>query len=136
MLTNRLGLWALGLSLFGLDLGTLLRVLPMMGWQPYLVVKPRCAATLALMGWYLIVPPVGQPGNRVESNAALSVWQISGTFDTKEHCESVLGDLIKFGPAERQAQTARHRGGDENFDETLYHRLLEASVCVSPYQPR
>jgi hypothetical protein len=31
---SRLSLWAFGLSLFGLGLSTLLRVLPMIGWQP------------------------------------------------------------------------------------------------------
>jgi hypothetical protein len=60
---NRLGLCAFGLSLFGLGLSTLLRILPMMGWQPssfvasiFLVFSVGCTLAGVSIFAYLLVP--------------------------------------------------------------------------------
>jgi hypothetical protein len=47
--------------------------------------KPRHAAALALVGWYLMVPPrVYNAGNmlHIEIKAPLSKWERWGSFDS------------------------------------------------------
>lgn len=48
--------------------------------------KPRHAAALALVGWYLMMPPVTSDG-RIQKDAPLSRWYIFSNFETKEECE-------------------------------------------------
>jgi hypothetical protein len=59
--------------------------------------KPRHAATLALLGWYLMIPPLTQKGPDTfglppDTSAPLSKWTYARTdlFDTKEECETEL----------------------------------------------
>jgi len=53
--------------------------------------KAKCrAAGFALIGWYLMVPPVGglsKSDERRAESAPLSSWVTLGQFDTKESCE-------------------------------------------------
>ena len=42
--------------------------------------KPRHAAALALVGWYLMVPP---PDNLT---APISAWEVAASYDTGKHC--------------------------------------------------
>ena len=46
------------------------------------------AAALALLGWYLMVPPIDDI-NGVQYEAPLSKWSISHVFDSAAECESV-----------------------------------------------
>jgi len=46
----------------------------------------RHAAALTLVGWYLMLPPVGSDG-RIQKDARLSDWYIFSSFQTKEACE-------------------------------------------------
>jgi hypothetical protein len=48
--------------------------------------KPCQVATLALVGWYLMMPPVTSDG-RIQKDAPLSRWYIFSNFETKEECE-------------------------------------------------
>ena len=48
--------------------------------------KPHHAAALALVGWYLMLPPVTSDG-RIQKDAPLSRWYIFSNFETKEECE-------------------------------------------------
>jgi hypothetical protein len=50
--------------------------------------KARHAAALALVGWYLMLPPVISDG-RTRKDAPLSRWYIFSSFETKEECEQV-----------------------------------------------
>jgi len=47
------------------------------------VITPRHAAALALVGWYLMVPPMGYKGNQ----AGLYGWYIVHSYDTAQACE-------------------------------------------------
>ncbi len=50
--------------------------------------KPCHAAALALVGWYLMVPPlVGDPFH-IDHAAPLSEWKIKSSYDTAEQCEA------------------------------------------------
>jgi len=48
--------------------------------------KLRHAAALALVGWYLMMPPSTSSG-RIQKDAPLSRWYIFTTFETKKECE-------------------------------------------------
>ncbi len=50
--------------------------------------KPRHAAALALVGWYLMVPPIGLDG-MPDAKAPLSRWTIGlmGSYDTARACK-------------------------------------------------
>jgi hypothetical protein len=57
--------------------------------------KPRHAAALALVGWYLLCPPMrfDHPENpsdlpRIFLNAPLAEWDIQGSYDSAQKCES------------------------------------------------
>ena len=54
--------------------------------------KLRHAAALALVGWYLMVPPLAgtkqHPG--LDTNAPISHWSIYKSFDTAKACETAL----------------------------------------------
>jgi hypothetical protein len=43
--------------------------------------KPRHAATLALGGWYLMVPPLSPDGKQIDATAKLSHWDAKLGFD-------------------------------------------------------
>ncbi len=52
--------------------------------------KPRHAAALALVGWYLIGPPVRQPkGEKIylDDHADYHEWKVLGTFPNYDKCE-------------------------------------------------
>jgi len=52
--------------------------------------KLRHAAALALVGWYLMVPPLRSKGSSecYEANAPISQWQRIEAFDTAEQCKA------------------------------------------------
>jgi hypothetical protein len=57
------------------------------------------AAALALLGWYLMVPPVVQrPGGcdplTVKGEAPLIEWEQFRSFDSAEICEAAKEELI------------------------------------------
>ena len=46
----------------------------------------RHAAALALIGWYLMLPPVNSDG-RTQKDAPLWRWYIFSSYETKQACE-------------------------------------------------
>src|SRR5580693_7976473 len=62
--------------------------------------KSRHAAALALVGWYLMVPPMAdqaltdlaQP-RLIEGAAPLSLWEIRRAYDTAEECEKAEWEI-------------------------------------------
>ena len=70
--------------------------------------KPRHAAVLALVGWYLMTPPVRQPKREpayLDEHAAYRDWKKVSTFSEQAQCEQerdrhihdVQDDLAEFG---------------------------------------
>ena len=54
----------------------------------------RHAAALALVGWYLMMPPdSAKVPHAVDSEAPLSRWSIVASFDKSESCEKTLAEL-------------------------------------------
>lgn len=54
----------------------------------------RHVAALAVIGWYLMVPPdSARIPHEVESEAPLSRWYIVVSYPTEDSCEKVLADI-------------------------------------------
>jgi hypothetical protein len=54
--------------------------------------KLRHSAAVALMGWYLMVPPPGSPPNGGER---IRHWQILASFDSARECEAQRASVKK-----------------------------------------
>jgi hypothetical protein len=52
--------------------------------------KPRHAAALALVGWYLMVPPLVNAPYKIDMEAPLTSWKLYQTLDTAEECNKAL----------------------------------------------
>ncbi len=48
----------------------------------------RHAAALALVGWYLMVPPFDASGKKHDLDAPLAKWSQIGWFDTAKECDA------------------------------------------------
>ncbi|MGA6972363.1 MAG: hypothetical protein WBY93_12080 [Candidatus Binatus sp.] len=90
--------------------------------------KPRHAAALAFVAWYLMMPPPRPVGDHFETNfsAPLSKWTKVRRFDLQSRCETVREAyqqkptdnlVIMLGTAEAQATT-------------------KASLCIAGDDPR
>jgi len=86
--------------------------------------KPYHAAAVALAGWYLLLPPwVAQ--NEFDTHAPLSKWEVSGRFDTAEHCQLVQKAAVDW--------YIDHPRGKE---ASWHKRLFGAGRCVSDDDPK
>jgi lipocalin len=56
--------------------------------------KSRHLAALALVGWYLMMPPDSPKiPHDVDSDIPLARWIVVTSFDTEDNCEKALTDL-------------------------------------------
>ncbi len=79
--------------------------------------NPRHAAAIALVGWYLIVPPYSKNLKAPDTKKPFFEWAYAGEFDSAEQCESARQyakgpDVQKFvvqrlKSRERRAATQR-----------------------------
>jgi hypothetical protein len=95
--------------------------------------KPRHAAALALVGWYLMVPMTGHP-RRYNPDAPLSEWLITGAFDTGAECNAAQLQSIAG---------ARGEFADEPFfaianpeQRKILTQAFKDSQCVASDDPR
>jgi hypothetical protein len=65
--------------------------------------KPRHAAALALVGWYLMTPPVSKDGDTVmvggrpfDVSAPISEWHFQGSFDSAVACGTAQNSAESF----------------------------------------
>jgi hypothetical protein len=63
--------------------------------------KPRHAAALALMGWYLMAPPLKEVNPNVvfDWNAPISKWIPVDSFDSAADCQKEIEAMNKRGDA-------------------------------------
>jgi hypothetical protein len=81
--------------------------------------KPRHVAALALVGWYLLMPPWYRNKREPSWDAPISDWRINEGFETADECEDVRMYAKK------------------NIDATtIAGQRAKASVCVSTDDPR
>ena len=92
----------------------------------------RHAVALALVGWYLMTPPLsGRPGAYVVSDgAALSQWHIDQSFDSAIECEQARIDHVA---SERYIA---EKAGHPNPGEDVLVRDAMTSQCIATNDPR
>lgn len=54
--------------------------------------KPRHAVALALVGWYLMVPPT-KDANQIDPSVPLPKWVVLRAFDTADACNEAQDQL-------------------------------------------
>ena len=86
--------------------------------------KHRHAAALALVGWYLMVPPFR--GKEYDVKAQLSDWSIVKEFDTEKGCKDYPAHLEKL-------LNERHHGdGNVRVNKALFDK----AQCIASDDPR
>ncbi len=99
--------------------------------------KPRHIAALALVGWYLMVPPLDSPNGALNTSAnyPLSAWIHAPheVFGTRQDCEAELANQRAY------LESALRRLGAPG----AYNQLAQAHVermrvaqCISTDDPR
>jgi hypothetical protein len=91
--------------------------------------NPRHAAALAVVGWYLMLPPFvkGPDGaRRVDSKAPLAQWSIDKSFESRDACEQAKSGLQS--PDQSLAPSAAN--------VELRNATLAALQCVPSDDPR
>ncbi len=77
------------------------------------------AATLALLGWYLMMPPILD--NKLYEHAPVSQWQIAASFDTSDDC------AVKKKEFAAQSEQLRK---DASPSVKLVARAEELAICI------
>lgn len=83
------------------------------------------AATLALAGWYLMIPPVS--GGKVAEHAALSQWQIAARFDSATECAAKKAEF---------ASESEKLRVDPSESVQLFARMESLARCIDSADPR
>ncbi len=107
--------------------------------------KPRRTAALALVGWYLIVPPIPVDRTGPASKwplANYSQWGINETFESSAACEAARNqyyetfqDPTKF--AQLLAEMAKSDPeGYRNRNDEFARFQADNAVCISADDPR
>jgi len=82
-------------------------------------VKFHHTIAVALLGWYLMVPPLRSHGSTaVDVAAPLAEWHIFKSFDSATECESFREKIRKGGKG------------------TEYYNAILTSACVASNDPR
>jgi hypothetical protein len=101
--------------------------------------KPRHAAALALVGWYLMMPPqdLRVPGDEIEETAPLSRWIMAGSYDSADECAAVQSKLLSgMSPSETAKVKADLKKHGKEWSGELYKKRVYASQCISTDDPR
>lgn len=85
----------------------------------------RHAAALALLGWYLMTPPLRSPGGELEPEAPLSKWRSPHAFDTAKACENAKESFVKSAKREKERDPAAAFSG-----------AILLSQCIASDDPR
>src|ERR1700722_14884301 len=100
--------------------------------------KTRHAAALAIVLWYLIIPPIGAD-NKVDAHAPLSKWRIGVGFESEKDCDDSLKDAIKnpMTPAEYLAAAqATSKAKMKPLSMSEMTKRTAESRCVAGDDPR
>ena len=87
--------------------------------------KQRHAAALALVGWYLMVPPT-EDANRVDPSVPLPKWVVLRAFDTADACNEAQ-DRPRYRTSRLNLQIPVASAASE---------AVEFSQCIASDDPR
>ena len=99
----------------------------------------RHAAALALVGWYLMVPPDSTVPHSVDSAAPISRWTIVTNFEGADTCKQVLTELQnKNGDPAKLDATGRLRRFQKRqpADPELARARVDHAACIAIDDPR
>jgi len=88
--------------------------------------KLHHAAALALLGWYLLLPPITTAG-RLDASARLAQWRVDGKFDSSAPCEHIRYAL-------RHVTVLARRAEDPPMEVEI--AADHQAVCVPSDDPR
>jgi hypothetical protein len=109
--------------------------------------NPRHTAALALVGWYLMLPPLRQPSliarasawvfgghlvKETDSDAPIATWVQSGEFESLNACKSQQDHL--YADANRKIATPPISWQD--LDDQAYLGQLAFGHCIASDDPR
>ncbi|MGA6971073.1 MAG: hypothetical protein WBY93_05540 [Candidatus Binatus sp.] len=112
--------------------------------------KPRHAAALALVGWYLMVPPPGPPRSTGANtappnhNAPLDQWTIRNSYDSAQACEAAMQKDLDTATTniDKQHHLTEQRQGlwpnnfsDQEFLVADQLGYAKEAVCISTDDP-
>ena len=92
--------------------------------------NPRHAPALALVGWYLMMPP--QTNGKIDSNAPLSQWTVEESYDSAAPCREMLTNL-------RTDATSKSDKASNEHERMSTEQILDAVkslACVATDDPR
>jgi hypothetical protein len=91
----------------------------------------RHAAALALVGWYLMMPPpdfdhaTHLPNGRPNTDAPFSYWRNDGSFDSAKECKAELQNNIEFSKQIESKIRREHRS--EQQESALEDKMDQQS---------
>jgi hypothetical protein len=93
--------------------------------------KPRHAAALALVGWYLMIPPINRTTGQAETFAPLSsgLWTMVEAYDTAEACEKskrIMMDIV--------SHPDKHKDLDKDIEKA--RSMAPFVKCIATDDPR
>jgi hypothetical protein len=96
------------------------------------------SATLAIVVWYLMIPPIGAD-NKIDPHAPLSKWRKGVSFQSQKECEDSLQDAIQnpMTSAEYQAAAkATRKAKMKPLTMLEMTKRTAESQCVAADDPR
>jgi len=84
----------------------------------------RHSSALALIAWYMMVPPVDRQTMKVLDKAPLGQWEIYGRFDTTEDCEREIN------------RSVRSFAGNQSSSNSPDLIALGLARCIASNDPR
>ena len=99
----------------------------------------RHAAALALIGWYLIVPPDSTVPHSVDAAAPISRWSRVATFESADDCKRTLmqlqgqsRDLTQIDKTGKLRRFKKRQAADPE----LARSRVDHATCVATGNPR
>ena len=96
--------------------------------------KPRHAAALALVGWYLMMPPENFPSSDEPiSTAPLEQWHVWHSFDAADECERFkLSEENRLWATVLRAEPYTNA---QTFARVFHLEMVDAE-CIASDDPR
>lgn len=91
----------------------------------------RHATALALVGWYLMVPPFA-----ALNETHLSHWDLISSFDTAVECENAMHAVAERANDPKFMAEEAKRLKAQGFDLKAGARRFAAARCISTDDPR
>jgi hypothetical protein len=90
--------------------------------------KPRHAAALALVGWYLMVPPVIPHSHDPDLYGSKSKWSAYGPFSSQDECERRRQKMITYGDSPEFRARMKTQSSLGALDDEL--KCLAVGRCI------